>query len=63
MVILCGISTVGARTKYVCTHKLRNELCHFSDSAFELNAFLFAFKRASHDIKMNSKMHASNVKF
>lgn len=44
-------------------HELtKYELCTFSDSAFELNAFLFAFERASHDIKINSKTYASNFK-
>lgn len=39
------------------------ELCDFDDSAWELNALKFALKLVLHKMKMNSKIHATDLNF
>lgn len=38
---------------------LEYELCNFGDSTYKLNAFIFAFKLALYNVKMNGKSHAN----
>lgn len=35
---------------------------HFNDSLYELDVLTFAFKMAVHNIRMNGKIHANNLK-
>ena len=38
----------------------QTESCHFSDSAYKLNALVFAFKTTLYNIKMSGNTHANN---
>lgn len=42
---------------------MKCELCNFSASMYELYAPIFALKLALHNIKINGKIHAYNLKF
>lgn len=55
------ISTGLIRTKHNALMKC--ELCNFSASMYELYAPIFALKLALHNIKINGKIHAYNLKF
>lgn len=62
----CRVSTVRARMKFICMHKLWNANCvifavlHISLNAPILN---WHFKLALHHTKKNRKIHANNLKF
>lgn len=49
--------------KYLCTYKLQNELCNFSDSADELLLLCLCLKQALHNQEMNSDTNAYTLKF
>lgn len=38
------------------------KLCKFGDFVYNLNAFIFAFKLAAHDLQIRGKINASNLK-
>ena len=42
---------------------IKYELCDFGDSAQELNALKFALKLILYKVKMNNKIHASDLNF
>lgn len=53
----------GKNKVHMHTLAMKYELCVFDDSAYKLNALIFFFfKWALHNIMMNSKIHANNLK-
>ena len=49
---------------HVHARAMKEDLCHFSGSVYELNALIFPFKKlALHTTKMNDKMHANDLNF
>lgn len=61
--ILCSVFTALGRTKYICMNEVQNKNCvilvilHISSMLL-----YFHLKLALHNIKMNSKIHANNLK-
>lgn len=43
-IVLCSLSTVLIIIKYVCITATKYKVCNFSDSMYELNAVITAFK-------------------
>ena len=56
-----SLKAESARTKYTCTHELRNANC-VVDSTHELNALVFSFKTDTAKTKMKDTINAHNLK-
>lgn len=42
---------------------MKDKLCHFGDSVYEVRVPIFAFKRGITQYQMNGKIYANDLKF
>lgn len=62
--VLCTVFTVAVRMKYIYMCGARkHKLCHFGDSAYDLNVLLFAFKISIAPQKYKQQIYANNLIF
>ena len=59
----CAAFPLSGKNKIHMHVLTKCELCNFSDSTYRLNALIFAFETALHNIEMKGKIHVNSFEF